>query len=270
MNYLNCKDRILPGDMKLAAAFFSGLSADHAELLLESGKLAAPFYQETENARDRFSELKQSYSSPETAARPDALLNQNRKFIELLEKMKFEACGQPLFRQKVFHIICEQRYINTAFGTRQNACGMISVAFRPLQSFPLTCLCNQMYFWGSSAAEHPEQLLCHEDFKSIINGKTAERLLRISRCFTELCFETAAVNPPLRTAAVTELFIRFNQANNEFLGFLLHAKSGSPAVYSRSPAGMLPRAFYSELRHITSEHRHIKTLCETAEEFLKI
>lgn len=270
MNYLNCKDRIAPNEMKLAAAFFSGLSGEHAELLLESGMLAPPFYQETESIRDGFLNLKQGYSSSESSVRPDALLNQNRKFIELLEKMKFEVCGQPLFRQKIFHIICEQRYINTAFGTRQNTCGMISVAFKPMQGFPLTCICNQMYFWGGCAAEHPELLLCHEDFKDIINGKTAERLGRISRCFTELCFEISALKPPLRTAAVTELFIRFNQTNNEFLGFLLHAKSGSPAVYSRSPAGKLPRAFYSELRHITSEHQHIKTLCESAEIFLKI
>lgn len=271
MNYLNCRERITPQETKHAAAFFSGLSAEHAELLLESGRLNEFFCHELEGFKERFLSLRQSYSSGAAdTSRREALYGQNRKFTEMLERLKTEASGDPFFRQEVFHIICEQKYIGAAFGMRQNPTGLISVAFGLLPPFPLTCLCNQMYFWGGAAAGHAASLLCREEFKAVINADTSKRLSELSGRFSALCFEIASMKPPLKAPATSELFRRFDKANDEFLGFLLHAKSGSPAVYGRSPAGRLPSVFYIKLQHITSEHRYIKTLCEEAGRYLKI
>ena len=50
-------------------------------------------------------------------SKPQLLFAENRRLINLLERMKFEGFGgYPYLQQSIFHYIYEQRYINAIFG----------------------------------------------------------------------------------------------------------------------------------------------------------
>lgn len=275
MNYINCKDISLPEDMKRTVEFWARNTVGHIETLLRlKGPTATvmqpDFSSELEDLLKSFKKITSLYGGEDTVrlpAKPRLLFEENRRLINLLERIKFEGFGgYPYLQQTIFHYIYEQRYINAIFGIPNETRGLITVRFSPMGSYPIVCIYNQMYFWSVIGAMHPSLMMGNDKFYRSASLHTREYLTEITNRFNAVCFNLSRLKKPPTIAELKKLFEVFCRLNSEFLRFLKVIRSGKGGVYAAGAPTDMPQGFYKSLDHIIGEHTLVKELCETMTE----
>lgn len=268
MNYINCKDICLPEDMRKAVEFWSANTVGHIETLLKlkgtSAAVMQPYFTKgLEESLYSFKKISRLYGgdNQKLSTKPQLLFAENRKLINLLERMKFEGFGgYPYLQQTIFHYIYEQRYINAIFGVPNETVGLITVRFSPMGTFPLVCIYNQMYFWSVIGAMHPSLIMGNEKFYRTASLHTREYLTEITNRFNSVCFNLSSLKKPPERAELKKVFEVFCALNSEFLRFLKLIKAGGSGIYAAGSPTDMPQSFYKSLDHIIGEHALVKEL----------
>ena len=268
MNYINCKDICLPEDMRKAVEFWSANTVGHIETLLKlkgtSAAVMQPYFTKgLEESLYSFKKISRLYGgdNQKLSTKPQLLFAENRKLINLLERMKFEGFGgYPYLQQTIFHYIYEQRYINAIFGVPNETVGLITVRFSPMGTFPLVCIYNQMYFWSVIGAMHPSLIMGNEKFYRTASLHTREYLTEITNRFNSVCFNLSSLKKPPERAELKKVFEVFCALNSEFLRFLKLIKAGGSGIYAAGSPTDMPQSFYKSLDHIIGEHTLVKEL----------
>lgn len=268
MNYINCKDICLPEDMRKAVEFWSANTVGHIETLLKlkgsSAAVMRPYFTKgLEESLYSFKKISRLYGgdNQKLSTKPQLLFAENRKLINLLERMKFEGFGgYPYLQQTIFHYIYEQRYINAIFGVPNETAGLITVRFSPMGTLPLVCIYNQMYFWSVIGAMHPSLIMGNEKFYRTASLHTREYLTEITNRFNSVCFNLSSLKKPPERAELKKVFEVFCALNSEFLRFLKLIKSGGSGIYAAGSPTDMPQSFYKSLDHIIGEHTLVKEL----------
>ena len=272
MNYINCKDTCLPADMRKAVEFWARNTVGHIESLLRlkgsSAAIMQPcFTKELENLLNSFKKISALYSNEDAfrlPAKPQVLFSENRKLINLLERMKYEGFGgYPYLQQTIFHYIYEQRYINAIFGVQNESRGLITVRFSPIGSYPFICIYNQMYFWSVIGAIHPSLMIGNDRFYRSASMHTREYLTEITNRFNLICFRLSALKKPPAKNELKPVFDEFCRLNLEFLRFLKAIREKGGGIYTAGVPTDMPQSFYKSLDHIIGEHTLVKELCDT-------
>ena len=272
MNYINCKDVNLPSDMRKAVEFWARNTVGHIETLLNlkgttSAVMQPYFSAELETLLRSFKKISSLYSEGETRrlpSKPQLLFAENRRLINLLERIKFEGFGgYPYLQQTIFHYIYEQRYINAIFGVQNETRGLITVRFSPMGSYPLVCIYNQMYFWSVIGAMHPSLMMGNEKFYRSASLHTRDYLTEITNRFNSVCFSLSSLKKPPTRDELEKVFCTFRELNSDFLRFLKIIKTGERGVFAVGAPTDMPQSFYKSLDHIIGEHTLVKKLCET-------
>ena len=271
MNYINCKDACLPADMRKAVEFWSANTVGHIETLLKlkgaSAAVMQPYFtKELENLLQSFKKINALYKNEDAfrlPAKPQVFFSENRRLINLLERMKYEGFGgYPYLQQTIFHYIYEQRYINAIFGVQNEAHGLITVHFSPIGSYPFVCIYNQMYFWSVIGAIHPSLMIGNDKFYRSASLHTREYLTEITNRFNLICFKLSGLKKPPVKGELKPVFDEFCRLNLEFLRFLRLIKENGGGIYTAGLPTDMPQAFYKSLDHIIGEHTLVKELCE--------
>ena len=271
MNYINCKDACLPADMRKAVEFWSANTVGHIETLLmlkgSSAAVMQPYFtKELENSLISFKKINALYKNEDAfrlPAKPQVLFSENRRLINLLERMKYEGFGgYPYLQQTIFHYIYEQRYINAIFGVQNEAHGLITVRFSPIGSYPFVCIYNQMYFWSVIGAIHPSLMIGNDKFYRSASLHTREYLTEITNRFNLIYFKLSGLKKPPVKGELKPVFDEFCRLNLEFLRFLRLIKENGGGIYAAGLPTDMPQAFYKSLDHIIGEHTLVKELCE--------
>ena len=271
MNYINCKDACLPADMRKAVEFWSANTVGHIETLLmlkgSSAAVMQPYFtKELENLLQSFKKINALYKNEDAfrlPAKPQLLFSENRRLINLLERMKYEGFGgYPYLQQTIFHYIYEQRYINAIFGVQNEAHGLITVRFSPIGSYPFVCIYNQMYFWSVIGAIHPSLMIGNDKFYRSASLHTREYLTEITNRFNLICFKLSGLKKPPVKGELKPVFDEFCRLNLEFLRFLRFIKENGGGIYTAGLPTDMPQTFYKSLDHIIGEHTLVKELCE--------
>ena len=271
MNYINCKDACLPADMRKAVEFWSANTVGHIETLLmlkgSSAAVMQPYFtKELENSLISFKKINALYKNEDAfrlPAKPQVFFSENRRLINLLERMKYEGFGgYPYLQQTIFHYIYEQRYINAIFGVQNEAHGLITVHFSPIGSYPFVCIYNQMYFWSVIGAIHPSLMIGNDKFYRSASLHTREYLTEITNRFNLICFKLSELKKPPVKAELKPVFDKFCRLNLEFLRFLRLIKENGGGIYTAGLPTDMPQTFYKSLDHIIGEHTLVKELCE--------
>lgn len=268
MNYINCKNNLSSETMIKTVAFWSKNSIEHIESLLKltNGTTAVlqPYFKEqlVEILND-FKKINQMYSQNNSRLipKPQIFFKINLRFINLLERMKFEGfSGYPVLQQSVFHYLYEQRYINAIFGMN-NPVGnvLISCYFLPFQN-NLSCIYNQMYFWGIIGSIHPSFLIGNNAFYNAINGYSKEFLTDICNRFNLINFKLSQMKKPIKKTEIKPIFEEFKNLNGDFLEFLKLVKSNNLRIFITTPNLRLSEGFYSTLEHIILEHTLVRDI----------
>ena len=268
MNYINCKDICLPEDMRKAVEFWSANTVGHIETLLKlkgsSAAVMRPYFTKgLEESLYSFKKISRLYGgdNQKLSTKPQLLFAENRKLINLLERMKFEGFGgYPYLQQTIFHYIYEQRYINAIFGVPNETVGLITVRFSPMGILPLVCIYNQMYFWSVIGAMHPSLIMGNEKFYRTASLHTREYLTEITNRFNSVCFNLSSLKKPPERAELKKIFEVFCALNSEFLRFLKLIKAGGSGIYAAGSPTDMPQSFYKSLDHIIGEHTLVKEL----------
>lgn len=268
MNYINCKDICLPEDMRKAVEFWSANTVGHIETLLKlkgtSAAVMQPYFTKgLEESLYSFKKISRLYGgdNQKLSTKPQLLFAENRKLINLLERMKFEGFGgYPYLQQTIFHYIYEQRYINAIFGVPNETVGLITVRFSPMGTLPLVCIYNQMYFWSVIGAMHPSLIMGNEKFYRTASLHTREYLTEITNRFNSVCFNLSSLKKPPERAELKKVFEVFCALNSEFLRFLKLIKAGGSGIYAAGSPTDMPQSFYKSLDHIIGEHALVKEL----------
>lgn len=268
MNYINCKDICLPEDMRKAVEFWSANTVGHIETLLKlkgsSAAVMQPYFTKgLEESLYSFKKISRLYGgdNQKLSTKPQLLFAENRKLINLLERMKFEGFGgYPYLQQTIFHYIYEQRYINAIFGVPNETVGLITVRFSPIGNYPLICIYNQMYFWSVIGAIHPSLIMGNEKFYRTASLHTREYLTEITNRFNSVCFNLSSLKKPPERAELKKVFEVFCALNSEFLRFLKLVKAGGSGIYAAGSPTDMPQSFYKSLDHIIGEHALVKEL----------
>ncbi len=269
MNFINCSNKITSEQIRKTVAFWAQNSFQHISSLLASVKgttavLNPAFIKELESLYRDFKNIYSAYTEgiSRLPQRPDALLRTNKKFVNLLERIKFEGfSGYPMLQQSLFHYIYEGKYINAVFGLPCSISNLlISTSFQPFSSNERLCIYNQMYFWSIIGAMHPSLLMDSNAFYNSINGYSREYLTEITNNFGKLNFALSSLKRPLQKKPLAELFEFFCELNTAFLDFLLAAKAGNIKIYSSTSAVRLPNSFYAKAEHMIKEHTLVNEL----------
>ncbi|MGN0493424.1 MAG: hypothetical protein ACI4F7_07230 [Acutalibacteraceae bacterium] len=276
MNYINCKDMCLPEELRNAVAFWAKNTVGHLETLLKLGGSSTAvmqpcFSSELNDLLSSFRKISELYSSKQARlpAKPQLLFSENRRLINLLERMKFEGFGgYPYLQQTIFHYIYEQRYINAIFGVQNENRGLITVRFSPIGGYPLVCIYNQMYFWSVIGAMHPSLMMGNERFYRSASLHTREYLTEITNRFNVICFELSSLRKPPVKAELKRVFDSFCGLNLDFLRFLRLIKANGGGIFAAGAPTDMPQSFYKSLDHIISEHTLVKELNEGMERSL--
>lgn len=268
MNYINCKDICLPEDMRKAVEFWSANTVGHIETLLKlkgsSAAVMRPYFTKgLEESLYSFKKISRLYGgdNQKLSTKPQLLFAENRKLINLLERMKFEGFGgYPYLQQTIFHYIYEQRYINAIFGVPNETVGLITVRFSPMGTLPLVCIYNQIYFWSVIGAMHPSLIMGNEKFYRTASLHTREYLTEITNRFNSVCFNLSSLKKPPERVELKKVFEVFCALNSEFLRFLKLIKAGGSGIYAAGSPTDMPQSFYKSLDHIIGEHTLVKEL----------
>lgn len=276
MNYINCKDICLPESMRGAVEFWAKNTVGHLGNLLKLGSSTAAvmqpcFSSELKDLLSSFKKISELYSGDNTGlpAKPQLLFSENRRLINLLERMKFEGFGgYPYLQQTIFHYIYEQRYINAIFGVQNENRGLITVRFSPIGGYPLVCIYNQMYFWSVIGAMHPSLMMGNEKFYRSASLHTREYLTEITNRFNLICFELSSLRKPPVKSELKKVFDSFCRLNLDFLRFLRLIKANGGGIFVAGAPTDMPQSFYESLDHMMAEHTLVGKLNEGMEKSL--
>ena len=198
-------------------------------------------------------------------------LNVNHDFINLLERIKYEAfSGYPVLQQSVFHYIYEQRYVNAVLAVKNNVGNvLVTTFFTPFSNQALNCFYNQMYFWGIIGSMHPSLLMGNNAFYNAINGYAKEFLTEVCNSFNKLNFELSCLKKPLKKRDLQGIFDKFSHLNLSYLEFLKLIKQGSVKIFSASVSVRFSSDFYLAVDHQIAEHTLVCEINQNIEKVLK-
>lgn len=279
MNYINCKNNLLPSEMRKSVAFWANNSVGHINSLLNlplgtTAVMQKEFTCELNDLLKSFKKISTMYNGEDLSGlpvKPDFLFKENRRFINLLERMKFEGfSGYPYLQQTIFHYIYEQRYINAIFGISNSGQGLITVRFSGIGNYPFICIYNQVYFWSVIGAMHPSLMMGNEKFYHLASGNTRNYLTEITNRFNHICFKLSNLKKPLKDTELEPVLSEFCKLNLDFLRFLYAIKAGSAGIFISNNSKDIPESFYKTLDHIIGEHTLVKELCESLSARLNI
>lgn len=263
MNFINCQNNLSNDLMIKTVAFWSENSFEHINSLLKSNvgttAVLQPFFkEELQNLYEEFKKINQMYkqNNPRLLPKPAVFFKINQRFINLLERLKYEGfSGYPILQQSVFHYIYEQRYINSIFAIN-NAVGnvLITEYFYPFQNNIFSCIYNQMYFWCIIGAMHPSLLMGNNAFYNSINGYSKEFLTGVCNNFNLIAFKLSQLKKPIKKAELKEIFEEFEKLNTSFLEFLNLVKSNNPRIFTNAQNLRLSESFYATVNHMIGEH----------------
>ena len=273
MNYINCQNSVSPALMRKTIIFWCENTLGHISSLLSAFRgsgavLNDEFLREIKEIELLFKSVFEEYSSSKTnlPVRPAVLFKTNSRFIALLERIKCESVsGYPILQQSVYHYILEQNYINAIFGvvTPLNT-PIITVKLAPF--YNNNCIFNQMYFWSAVGSMHPSLLLNNSDFAAALNGYSREFLRDTVNGFNAVCFKLSDLSKATNKKELSKIFKDFQQLNDNILGFLEAAYSGSARVYTSTSPHRFSDGFYKGVRHMIAEHKLVSELnCSIAE-----
>lgn len=271
MNFINCSNTIKPIEISEAIAFWSQNSFEHIKTLLNftkgtTAKLNESFVKELENLYTDFKTVNEIYkqNSGKIPQQSAFFFKTNKRFIDLLERIKYEAVsGYPVLQQTVFHYLYEQRYINAVFGMinpRSNV--LISTEFSPFSNNLRSCIYNQIYFWSIIGSIHPSSLMESNAFYNSINAYSREYLTKITNGFNQINFSLSSIKKSPQKHALESIFEDFCTLNKTILDFLLSIRQGSPKIFVSSDNIHLPLSFYEKLQHMINEHTLVEKLNE--------
>ncbi len=263
MNFINCQNNLSSEIMIKSVAFWSENSFQHIDSLLKStnGTTAVlqPFFkEELLNLYEEFKKINQMYkqNNPRLIPKPAVFFKINLRFINLLERIKFEGfSGYPILQQSIFHYIYEQRYINAVFAVN-NPVGnvLITEYFYPFQNNVYSCIYNQMYFWCIIGSMHPSLLMGNNVFYNSINGYSKEFLTNVCNSFNEIAFKLSQMKKPIKKVKLSEIFAEFEKLNSAFLEFLKLVKANNPRIFINVQNLRLSESFYAAVSHMIGEH----------------
>ncbi len=269
MNFINCQNNLSNDVLIKTVAFWSHNSVGHIDSLLKStagttAVLQSEFRQELEEISAEFKKINAMYVQKSTRLipRPAFFFKLNNKFINLLERIKFEGfSGYPVLQQSVFHYIYEQRYINAVFGVG-NPIGnvLITEYFSPFQNNVFSCIYNQMYFWCIIGSMHPSLLMGNNGFYNAINGYSKEFLTDVCNSFNGIAFKLSQMKKPVKKAEIKEIFSEFERLNSSFLEFLKLVKCNNPRIFTNPQNLRLTSSFYATVDHMIGEHTLVEEI----------
>lgn len=273
MNYINCQNSISPDEMRKAVIFWSLNTFQHIESLLNSADetvatLQPEFQKQLKSLMNSFKRIYDLYKESHNnnlSTKPDYFFKENQKFINLLERLKFEGyAGFPSLQQTIFHYLYEQHYASAVFAVNSNSSNvLITTKYNGMGNYTYICIFNQMYFWSIIGAMHPSLLLENRKFADAITSSAKEFLINTTNQFNSLNFELSELKKPITRANLTKLFEKFEMLNASILNFLIQAKSNSTKVFTNPFGNGLPKAFYGKLQHMIDEHTMVKELNES-------
>ena len=267
MNFINCENTISNRLVEKTVAFWSENSMQHITSLLRSTNgttavLQPYFREELKNFSEEFKNFKEVYSknTPRQTVRPISFLRTNARFINLLERIKYEGfSGYPILQQSVFHYIYEQRYVNAVLGVNNPLNNLlITEYFSPFQNY--NCIYNQMYFWCIIGSMHPSLLMGNNGFYNAINGYSKEFLTDICNNFNLINFKLSSLKKPIKKGALQPLIAEFKALNLSFLEFLKLVKSGNPRIFTNVGNLMLSNTLYATVEHMINEHSLVEEI----------
>lgn len=276
MNFINCATQATPELIRKTVVFWSENSAQHITSLLRSvggttAVLQDTFKEQLKTLRERFNTFADSFrQSNMPLSRYQEFLRVNSGFINLLERIKFEAfSGYPVLSQSVFHYIYEARYINAVFSAKNpNGNVLITLYFTPFLNQNYGCFYNQMYFWGIIGSMHPSLLMGSNAFYNAINGYSKEFLTGVTNSFNNLNFRLSSLKKPFKKALLSQIFEEFSHLNNSYLDFLKQIKNNSVKIFTTPMISRLPTTFYQAVDHQIAEHTLVKEINENIEKYL--
>ncbi len=276
MNFINCGAQASPELMRKTVVFWSENSAQHITSLLKSTSgttavLEDYFKEQLKVFRDKFKLVNESFRQNNMPlSRYQEFLRLNTGFINLLERIKFEAfSGYPVLQQSVFHYIYEGRYINAVFSAKNPAGNVpITLHFAPFLNQNFGCFYNQMYFWSIIGAMHPSLLMGNNAFYNAINGYSKEFLTNVTNSFNRLNFMLSSLKKPIKKNALLPVFEEFSYLNENFLEFLRAIKQNSSKVFTSPFVSRLPTSFYEGVEHQIAEHTLVSEINQNIAKYL--
>ncbi len=263
MNFINCQNNISNAVYIKSVAFWSKNSFQHIDSLLKSANgttaVLQPYFKEELNSiSNEFKKIYQLYSqnNPRLLPKPAVFFKINSKFINLLERIKYEGfSGYPVLQQSIFHYIYEQRYINAVF-VMNNPVGnvLITTYFYPFQNNLYSCIYNQMYFWCIIGSMHPSLLMGNNAFYNSINGYAKEFLTEVCNRFNLIAFKLTQMKKPIKRNELAPIFLEFKELNNTFLEFLKLVKTNNLRIFTNPQNLNLSQSFYGTVDHMIGEH----------------
>ncbi len=277
MNFINCGNERTSSLMRKAAIFWSENIAEHINSFLKSvpsttAVLEDYFKEELREYFKKFINFNENFKKGErTLAYYQEFLRVNSGFINLLERIKFEAfSGYPVMQQSLFHYIYESRYTNAIFGVK-NMVGNVLITnyFLPFLNNGFSCFYNQMYFWSIIGGMHPSLLLNNNAFYNALNGYSKEFLTDACNKFNNINYRLSSIRKPVKRNALTDVFRDFCTLNLEYLEFLKSVKQNSPKIFITPNLSRLPESFYAAVEHQINEHNLVKEINANIEKYLK-
>ena len=270
MNYINCKKALTPELLEETVKFWAQNSYQHIGSILNSYTKDIPVPNVFENELKRlkkvftmiYDKCCNTKNTNELSLISAAFLHENKNFINLLERIKFEAFnGYPIISQSIFHYIYEHRYINAILSknTPDNNV-LISLYFKPFKDSTLLCIYNHMYFWSIIGAMHPAILLGISPANDVLPTALSNKLKNTTNKFNTIAFMLSSLEKPISTNELSDIFINFESVNDEFLHLLTDMITGKEKVLPDIFNTVLPESFYGSLSHMIAEHTYVNKL----------
>ncbi|MBE6786860.1 MAG: hypothetical protein E7537_00765 [Ruminococcaceae bacterium] len=276
MNFINCAKQATPELIRKSVVFWSQNSSQHIDTLLRSTNgttavLENDFKEQLKTFRQRFELFYNTFGQNTIPlSRYQEFLRVNSGFINLLERIKFEAfSGYPVLQQSVFHYIYEARYINAVFSAKSpNGNVLITLYFAPFLNQSFNCFYNQMYFWGIIGSMHPSLIMSNNAFYNAINGYSKEFLTNVTNSFNNLNFQLSSLKRPIKKSAISQIFEEFTYLNNNYLEFLKDIRKNSPKIFTTPMVTRLSSYFYGAVDHQIAEHKLVSEINENIAKYL--
>lgn len=280
MNYIDCGKILTPKAIKKTVCFWAENSYQHIEVLLATADkkiIVIPMRMEKklkelyETFKTISEECEKSDNRKTIILLAGAFLNENKNFINILERMKSEVAGgyPPVF-MNVYHYICEQKYVNAILSRPAvQTDNLINISFTPFSDNDLKCVYNHIYFWCIIASIHPGILLGNSVFERIIPVETKNDLMEYRLKFNLIAYDLSRLERPLKKDEISNIYNDFYNLNKCFLTMLSSIMKGDSSVIDVHFAKILPDSFYDSVNHMIGEHIYVENLKKDFDRILK-
>ncbi len=271
MNYINCHGVMTPENLRQTIKFWSENSYQHIDSILSTYKintqiLSDNFKRELLRLKDVFTKINHECENIKNkngiVLIASTFLNENKKFIQLLERLKCEGAGGfPLIFMNVYHYICEQRYINAILSKPDTDVNMlVSIRFEPFRNETMSCIYNHIYFWSVIGSMHPSLLLGIAPFESLVSQEAKQDLYEVRRRFNDIAYSLSDLKRPLHKNELYSLLEEFYSLNRNFLAMLTGILKCDSSIIQSTFIKALPEKFFNSVSHMIDEHLYAEKI----------